>query len=503
MKKTDVIYARQSIDKADSISIESQIEYCKHEVKSKEFKVYYDKGYSGKNTDRPQFQKLLDAVRRGETDRVICYKLDRISRSILDFATMMEEFEKHGVKFVSCTEKFDTSTPMGWAMLNICIVFAQLERETIQQRVTDAYTSRSRKGYYMGGRVPYGYRLTPYIIDGKKTSKYEANPEEAEIIRLIYSLYCESDYSCGDITRYLNSHELINSRSKNKYWNRSRISEIIKNPVYVKADKNVYNFFKQQNSQLHNCPEEFVGVNGLYMYNEKNISQRCTCLEGKHIVLAPHEGLIPSDLWIKARTKCLNSKQFAQPIKGKNSWLVGKAKCGKCGYAMVIKKSSNGSMHFICSQKLQTFKCSGVGNIKADVLEYEVINQIEKHLTVFGSETKRQIKKSAHLKLSAEISKIDEELNSLAAELSTSSNALLQYINMKINALVSKKQALINKLKNTENAKLSDSENPEQLKNLVLGWKAISFEDRKRVVDKLITVVNVFENAGAIIDWKI
>ena len=154
MWQYDAIYARQSVDRADSISIESQLEYCQYEVRGGKYKTFTDKGYSGKNIDRPQFQSMMEAIRKGEIHRVIVYKLDRISRSILDFATMMDEFQKYGVEFVSCTEKFDTSTPMGRAMLNICIVFAQLERETIQMRVEDAYISRSRKGFYMGGRIP-------------------------------------------------------------------------------------------------------------------------------------------------------------------------------------------------------------------------------------------------------------------------------------------------------------------------------------------------------------
>ena len=140
--REDCIYARQSVDRKDSISIESQIDFCKYELKGGSCRVFKDKGYSGKNTDRPEFQKLLGEIRKGKVRRVIVYKLDRISRSILDFATMMELFQEYDVEFVSSTEKFDTSTPMGRAMLNICIVFAQLERETIQKRVTDAYYSR-------------------------------------------------------------------------------------------------------------------------------------------------------------------------------------------------------------------------------------------------------------------------------------------------------------------------------------------------------------------------
>ena len=127
--RIDAIYARQSVDKKDSISIESQIEFCRHELRGGAAKEYQDKGFSGKNTDRPQFQQLVRDIEAGLVSRVVVYKLDRISRSILDFAKMMDLFQKYGVEFVSSTEKFDTSTPMGRAMLNICIVFAQLERE--------------------------------------------------------------------------------------------------------------------------------------------------------------------------------------------------------------------------------------------------------------------------------------------------------------------------------------------------------------------------------------
>ena len=121
MKRINAIYARQSVDRADSISIESQIEFCKYELKGGAFKEYKDKGYSGKNTVRPQLQQLLTDIRRGEVEKVIVYKLDRISRSILDFSNMMELFQQYQVEFVSSTEKFDTSTPMGRAMLNICM----------------------------------------------------------------------------------------------------------------------------------------------------------------------------------------------------------------------------------------------------------------------------------------------------------------------------------------------------------------------------------------------
>ena len=113
--RIDAIYARQSVDKKDSISIESQIEFCKYELKGGNCKEYRDKGYSGKNTERPEFQQLMRDIESGLVRKVVVYKLDRISRSILDFAKMMDFFQKYDVEFVSSTEKFDTSTPMGRA----------------------------------------------------------------------------------------------------------------------------------------------------------------------------------------------------------------------------------------------------------------------------------------------------------------------------------------------------------------------------------------------------
>lgn len=158
----DALYFRQSVERVDSISIESQLEYCKYETRGNPYKEYIDRGYSGKNTNRPAFEEMLEDIRQGKISRVIVYKLDRISRSILDFANMMDIFQKYNVEFVSSTERFDTSTPIGRAMLNICVVFAQLERETIQKRVTDAYYSRCKRGFYMGGHIPYGFAKTEH-----------------------------------------------------------------------------------------------------------------------------------------------------------------------------------------------------------------------------------------------------------------------------------------------------------------------------------------------------
>ena len=282
----DALYARQSVEKKDSISVDSQLEYCRYEAHGNECLEYTDRGFSGKDTHRPGFEQMMRDIRSGRIKRVIVYKLDRISRSIVDFANMMEIFQKYHVEFVSSTEKFDTSTPIGRAMLNICIVFAQLERETIQKRVTDAYYARCRHGFYMGGRVPYGYRLTSTVIDNIRTSKYQEVPEESEQLKLIFSMYADTDNSLGDIVRYLKEHQIKNLRGAD--WNTARLSEMLRNPVYVEADIDIYRFFQSQGAAIYNPASDFSGCNACYLYKGTSSGTKShSGLYGREVGLAP------------------------------------------------------------------------------------------------------------------------------------------------------------------------------------------------------------------------
>ena len=279
--REDCIYARQSVDRKDSISIESQIDFCKYELKGGSCRVFKDKGYSGKNTDRPEFQKLLGEIRKGKVRRVIVYKLDRISRSILDFANMMELFQEYDVEFVSSTEKFDTSTPMGRAMLNICIVFAQLERETIQKRVTDAYYSRCLKGFHMSGQAPYGYQLEPTVVEGIRTKKMVADPVAADHVRLMFEMYAEPETSFGDITRYFEEQGI---KIYEKSMVRSFLSQLLRNPVYAQADLELYEFFKSQGAAIVNDASDFAGTNGCYLYQGRDVKEdKDRCLKDQII----------------------------------------------------------------------------------------------------------------------------------------------------------------------------------------------------------------------------
>ena len=310
--REDAIYGRQSVDRKDSISIESQIEFCKYELRGGNFRQYTDKGYSGKNTDRPKFQELMADIKRGLIKRVVVYKLDRISRSILDFATMMETFQAYNVEFVSSTEKFDTSTPMGRAMLNICIVFAQLERETIQKRVTDAYYSRCQRGFHMSGAAPFGFQLEPTTIQGIRTKMMKPDPETADIARLMFEMYAQPSTSFGDIARHFADEGIL---IYDKELTRGFISQMLRNPIYAQADLEMYEFFKSQGTVVINEAADFAGTNGCYLYQGRDVQARKNKhLKDQILVVAPSEGLVSADMWLRCRKKLLNTLTGASAV---------------------------------------------------------------------------------------------------------------------------------------------------------------------------------------------
>ena len=384
--RTKAIYGRQSVDKQDSISIDSQIEFCQYELKGERYHAYTDKGFSGKNTDRPKFQELIRDIEQGLISTVIVYKLDRISRSIIDFARMMELFQRYNVEFVSATEKFDTSTPMGRAMLNICIVFAQLERETIQKRVQNAFHSRCRKGFFMSGQAPYGYTLKPTIMDGIRTKKMVADSEAANHVRLMYEMYANPNTSFGDIIRHFMDQGITTDGIE---LTRSQIPHMLKSPVYVRADLDIYDFFKSHGADIVNEAADFAGINGCYFYTRRNATEsKKAGLKDHTLVIAPHEGLVSSDIWLACRKKMMNNMKFPEQHKAKSTWLAGKVKCGRCGAGLMSTNNSKGNSYFRCRKRADARSCEGCRTLRVHEFEKSIYNEMVRKLRDFQVLTK-------------------------------------------------------------------------------------------------------------------
>ena len=144
---------------------------------------YDDGGYSGGSTDRPDLQRLLDDIRARKLDVIVVYKVDRLTRSLADFAKLVELFDAHGVSFVSVTQQFNTTTSMGRLTLNVLLSFAQFEREVTSERIRDKIAASKRKGIWVGGPLPLGYHM--------KEGKIAVIEDEADRVRQIYRRYLE------------------------------------------------------------------------------------------------------------------------------------------------------------------------------------------------------------------------------------------------------------------------------------------------------------------------
>jgi len=498
----DAIYARQSVDRKDSISIENQIDFCNHELRGGQSREYVDKGFSGKNTERPRFQKLVQDIEQGRISRVIVYKLDRISRSIIDFAKMMELFQRHNVEFVSATEKFDTSTPMGRAMLNICIVFAQLERETIQKRTIDAHYARCQRGFHASGVAPYGYQLAPAVIEGVNSKKLAIDPKTAEHVKLMFDMYAQPNTSLGDIIRYFAEHGVL---FNGKEFRRATVSNLLRNPVYVQADLEVYEFFKSQGANVVNDVADFAGINGCYFYTGRDVTERKHTSFRDHIlVVAPHEGIIPSDTWLACRKKLMKNSDFGSDKKAKNTWLAGKIKCGQCGAALGVMKKAQlqGRSYFRCRRRADSKLCAGCGTLRVGEVEQSIYSAMQKKMMAFqvlssGAPTKANPKLTA---LNVELVQVENEIEQLLETLSGANAMLLAYANRKIEELDAKRQAIMSAIAEMAADTMSTAQ-MERITDHLDNWDHISFEDRRIVADGLLTRVKATSERMQI-EWK-
>ena len=224
--KKAAIYIRVSthwqIDK-DSLKVQRRelIAYVELVLGITDYEVFEDPGYSAKNTDRPDYQAMMERIRTGEFTHLVVWKIDRISRNLLDFAYMYDELKRLGVTFVSKNEQFDTSTAIGEAMLKIILVFAELERNMTSERVTAVMLSRANNGQWNGGRVPYGYSWD------KESGTFAVVEQEAKVANRMAELY-EQYQSLLYVVKYMNDAGITTRNGK--AWTPTAVRKILTNP---------------------------------------------------------------------------------------------------------------------------------------------------------------------------------------------------------------------------------------------------------------------------------
>lgn len=354
-KRKVAIYLRVStnhqIDR-DSLPMQKKdlIAYSGLILGTDNYEIFEDAGYSGKNTDRPAFQEMMKRIRQGEFTHLLVWKIDRISRNLLDFAEMYEELQSLRVTFISKNEQFDTSTAIGEAMLKIILVFAELERNMTSERVTATMISRANNGIWNGGRVPFGYAYDP------DTKQFSIREDEAAICRLIKDEYLSSR-SIVQTTKLLNS--LGYHTRSGAAWTTVTVWKIASSPFYAGIYR--YNHYKGTEHRTINPKDEWVMV-------PNHHPAIFTLEEHKTILKILDEN---------SRQRNMIGKQCTRTHIHVFSDI---AYCGKCGYKMTStpgRKLANGyqTSVYTCPKKRKGRDCNNP-SVNDIVIGEFVINYI-------------------------------------------------------------------------------------------------------------------------------
>ncbi len=475
------IYSRKSKFTGKGDSVENQIEMCKkyaenHFENIEGFFIYEDEGFSGGNINRPEFQRLIHDAENKKFDVLICYRLDRISRDVADFSSTIEELNDNNIDFVSIKEQFDTSTPMGRAMMYIASVFAQLERETIAERIKDNMLQLATTGRWLGGVPPLGFenkRITYIDSEYKERSLVVLNSikEEMELVDFFYDKYLELG-SIHKLRKYLIHNDY---KTKNDaYFSGRVISDILRNPAYVKADNRVIEYLESKNINVAG-KDRVNNKKGMLIYNKKN-KKGLNDFDEWIAAVAKHDGVMLPDKWLKVQYKLdKNSMKLPRESTSKVGLLSGVLKCAKCGRAMNLiygakRKDGTRPHYYVC--RLKTIsgkaKCDNK-NIRGIDVEHTVINKIlklaESKNTLLEELEKFEDSKTNNKTLLDELKDKKEQLlkevDNLVSEVSKSAIAskyILPQIEAKDEEIEEIKEK-ITKIENTKNIKDKETEN--------------------------------------------
>lgn len=465
------IYTRKSTEEGleqEYNTLDAQWDACESYIQSQKSRGwitipthYDDGGFTGANTDRPAFNRLISDVKARLIDTVVVYKVDRLSRSLADFATIMELFDTHKVSFVSVTQYFDTSSSIGRMTLNILITFAQFEREMISERIRDKIASSRQKGKYMGGQPVLGYDVVNKKLIVNENEKYQ--------VQKIYDFYLNNK-SIRAIVDTINNWGWTTKQWKTKRghlaggkpFNKQLLYTILKNPLYI----------------------------GKIRHHDK-------------IYDGEHEAIISQDIYDKVQSllKKNNINQSNTNRKRIDSMLRGVLFCSSCGSRMAktyTVKDAKKYTYYTCLNALKNGrkKCSNksVPSVKLDEF---VVNHMRKIAT--NPEFLSRFLEAFSKQRSTEIENIQSELKVLTVKLASyqierdrmaldntltdiealnRTHAQLEKVSERIHYLEKKKNILFN-------ANINAGDITITLNKFFPIWDTLTINEQNRIMDKI------------------
>lgn len=367
--KRVAIYSRKSKETDTGESIKNQINICKNYFKNQNlecsFEVFIDEGFSGGNTNRPAFKKMLKLCTLKKFDIIAIYKIDRMARNITDFFSIYNKLEKNNITLISVTEGFDATTPIGRMMMTMLAGFADMERENIKQRVKDNMYELAKLGRWSGGTPPTGYKSITKVINGKKSTYLNLINEECNNIISIFEL-CAKGFTSTQIGKKLN-------------MNPKTILNIIQNPTYLKSDIASKNYLESIGFKVYGQ----INGKGYLSYGRRprKNGQKLNNSSNMFVAVSEHEGIVDSSLWIKANNQLSKRSKKAKPRTSTNSFLSHLVKCS-CGNYMFIssgrkRKDGSKSFYFRCTSKVnKNLVCNNKKSLRVDLAEEYILKEL-------------------------------------------------------------------------------------------------------------------------------
>ncbi len=516
--KKYAIYSRKS--KGESTT--NQIELCLTTLKNKfpdikkdEILIYEDEGFSGYSTNRPAFKKLLKDIENNKIKILLFYKLDRISRNVNDFARLMSLLEAHDVSFLSATENIETLTPSGKALTYMISVFAELERNTIAERIKDNMLELAKSGVWLGGNTPTGYSSIEEIklINNKKKKTYCLKEnEDIEKVELIFKNYLRLK-SLTKLETFLLNKNILSINLKP--YTRFSLKNILTNPVYVKSDKDIYNYYENKGINLYGG--SWNGINGLMIYN-KTTNLNHKILKRKKteewiISVGKHKGIIDGKTFINVANLIeANNNMRYRKTNSLRSPLSGLVKCANCKSNMrpKIRKNKDNEIitDYLCELKEKSKKnLCDAKNINGSIIEDTIISNImnfEINMTILFNKLKKTLKtdKNSEIKeISYRIKKNNETIKNLIDKIKYIDISIIDDINKEIKEL-KEENAMLNSRLNKLNANSIDLK--DLANKTIKNYKNINNLDnktKKKYLHLLIKEI-IASNNKLIINYK-
>lgn len=453
--KITALYCRVSTDAQyeEGYSIDAQTELLEAYCKSRQitnYKPYVDGGFSGSNLNRPRIQKLIEEAKTGVIERVVVYKLDRLSRSQKDTLYLIEDvFIPNGVDFVSINESFDTATPFGRAMIGILSVFAQLERDNIRMRTRMGMLKRVEDGYWMGGGVvPFGY-------DYDKSKGILVPNEDAKMVKEMYALYLKG-YSCERIAHMFD----------------------------LKYDKLVNQILTRKSNT------------GIIQYKGKEYQGR-------------HEPIIDLETYEETMREMKRRAEKKECTKTQYLF-TGMLQCGKCGAKMRYQKwGKNGRAKIVCYSQQASKKylvkdpnCDNKRNWSENV-DNAILADFFSHIKMRGNVDTYVDESSSTIEL------LTQKRNSISTKIKNLYVLFADNPDDTLRALIAEKKKELEETdlmiaQEKEKANVTESAHSmlAEFEDLEGNWEYLSIQDKRNILQKCIEKVLIFDNR-IVVHYKI